>query len=67
MSGASILSIPFAFSKPRSAGDLYSRTVVTYWRPIRKKGVFLSQYGMERIHIAPDLHAHSSDAIVGNF
>ncbi len=51
----------------RAAGDLYSRTVVTYWRLVRKKNVFLSQYGMERIHISPELHAHTSDAIVGNF
>lgn len=51
----------------RAAGDLYSRVVVTYWRLVRKKGVFLSQYGMERIHISPELHAHTSDAIVGNF
>jgi putative transposase len=51
----------------RAAGELYSRTVVTYWRLVRKKRVFLSQYGMERIHISSDLHAHTSDAIVGNF
>ena len=51
----------------RAAGELYTRTVVTHWRLIRKKRVFLSQYGMERIHISPELHAHTSDAIVGNF
>lgn len=27
----------------RAAGELYSRTLVTYWRIVRKKGVFLSQ------------------------
>ncbi len=26
----------------RAAGELYSRTVVTYWRLVRKKRVFLS-------------------------
>lgn len=59
----------------RAAGELYSRTVVAYWRILRKTGtgkngrkpVFLSQYGMERICISPDLHAHTSDAVVGNF
>ncbi|MFW8626895.1 RNA-guided endonuclease InsQ/TnpB family protein [Deinococcus sp. ME38] len=59
----------------RAAGELYSRTVVAYWRILRKTGtgkngrkpVFLSQYDMERICISPDLHAHTSDAVVGNF
>lgn len=51
----------------KAAGDLYTHTVVTYWRIVRKKGVFLSQYGMERLHMSGDLHAHTSDAVVGNF
>ena len=51
----------------RSSGSLYSRVVVTYWRLVRKKGVFLSQYGMEKLCISNQLHAHTSDAIVGNF
>jgi len=51
----------------RIAGELYSRTLVTYWRLVRKKGVFLSQYGMEKLCISEQLHAHTSDAIVGNF
>lgn len=59
----------------RAAGELYSRTVTTYWRILRKTGtgkngrkaVFLSQYGMEKLCMSPHLHAHTSDAIVGNF
>ncbi|MCU0532873.1 MAG: transposase [Hydrococcus sp. Prado102] len=51
----------------RAAGELYSRTLVTYWRLLRKKGIFLSQYGMEKLCISNQLHAHTSDAIVGNF
>lgn len=51
----------------RLAGELYSRVVVTYWRLLRKKGVFLSQYGMEKLCKTGGLHAHTSDAIVGNF
>lgn len=51
----------------RAAGELYSRVVVTYWRLVRKKGVFLSQYGMEKLMLDKRLHAHTSDAIVGNF
>jgi putative transposase len=51
----------------RAAGELYSRTLTTYWRIVRKKGVFLSQYGMEKLCISDQLHSHTSDAIVGNF
>lgn len=50
-----------------AAGELYSKTLVTYWRILRKKSIFLSQYSMEKIHISSSLHAHTSDAIVGNF
>jgi putative transposase len=51
----------------RAAGELYTRILVSYWRVVRKKNIFLSQYGMEKWHISPHLHAHSSDAIAGNF
>lgn len=51
----------------QAAGELYSRTLVSYWRVVRKKGIFLSQYTMERWHTSPNLHAHSSDAVTGNF
>lgn len=54
-------------SLARSAGELYTRTLVNYWRLVRKKQVFLSQYGMEKLCISSQLHAHTSDAIVGNF
>ena len=50
-----------------ASGKLYSKTLVTYQRISRKKGIFLSQYAMEKIHISSSLHAHTSDAIVGNF
>ena len=58
-----------------AAGELYSRTVVTYWRILRKTGtgkngrkpVFLSQYAMEKLCMSPHLHSHTCDAIVGNF
>ena len=51
----------------RAAGELYTCILVSYWRVVRKKNIFLSQYGMEKWHISPHLHAHSSDAIAGNF
>jgi putative transposase len=50
-----------------AAGELYTRILVSYWRVVRKKNVFLSQHGMEKWHTSPQLHAHSSDAIAGNF
>lgn len=54
-------------SLARPAGELYSRVVVTYWRLVRKKEVFLSQYGIETQSFSIQFHAHTSDAIVGNF
>ena len=61
-----------------AAGLLYSQVLTTYWRILRKTGngkqgrkvVFLSQYGMEKLHPKDPLgalHAHSCDAVVGNF
>jgi len=66
---------PLLDTLSRAAGELYSRTVATYWRILRKTGngkngrkpVFLSQFGMEKLCMSPHLHAHTSDAIVGNF
>lgn len=68
-------SSPLLDHLARAAGELYSRTVTTYWCILRKTGtgkngrkaVFLSQYGMEKLCMSPHLHAHTSDAIVGNF
>ena len=54
-------------SLARAAGELYSRTLVSFWRTVRKKGVWLSGYAMEKWHISPLLHAHSSDAITQCF
>jgi putative transposase len=51
----------------RAAGELYSRTLVSFWRTVRKKNVWLSGYSMERWHTSNRLHAHSSDAIVQCF
>lgn len=54
-------------SLARASGELYSRTLVTYWRLVRKKQIFLSQYGMEKLCVSTNLHSHTSDAVVGNF
>jgi putative transposase len=51
----------------RASGELYSRILVSYWRVLRKKSYFLSNYSMQKWHTSPDLHAHSSDAIADNF
>lgn len=51
----------------RAAGELYSRILVSYWRVLRKKSIFLSNYTMQKWHTSLDLHAHSSDAIADNF
>lgn len=51
----------------RAAGELYSRILVSYWRVLRKKSIFLSNYTMQKWHTSSDLHAHSSDAIADNF
>jgi putative transposase len=51
----------------RAAGQLYSKTLVSFWRTVRKKDVWLSGYSMERWHISDKLHAHTSDAITQSF
>lgn len=50
-----------------AAGELYSRTIVSFWRTVRKKDVWLSGYSMEKWHISNKLHAHTSDAITQSF
>jgi putative transposase len=51
----------------RAAGELYSRTVVSFWRTVRKQGVWLKPSAMMRWHTSDRLHAHSADAVVQNF
>lgn len=51
----------------RASGKLYSQTLVSFWRTVRKKGIWISGYSMERWHISPLLHAHSSDAVTQCF
>ncbi|MGF1591266.1 MAG: RNA-guided endonuclease InsQ/TnpB family protein [Pleurocapsa sp.] len=50
-----------------AAGELYSQTLVSFWRTVRKKNVWLSGYTMERWLISDKLHAHSSDAVTQSF
>lgn len=50
-----------------AAGKLYSQTLVSFWRIVRKKNVWLSGFSMERWLISDKLHAHSSDAVTQSF
>jgi putative transposase len=51
----------------RASGDLYTCTLVTFWRTVRKKGVWLSPAALMRWHTSAALHAHSADAVVQAF
>lgn len=51
----------------RAAGDLYTRTVVSFWRTVRKQAVWLKPSSMMRWHTSGQLHAHSADAVVQSF
>ncbi len=50
-----------------AAGELYSRTLVSFWRTVRKKGLWLKPSSLMRWHISGDLHAHSADAVTQSF
>lgn len=51
----------------RASGELYSRTVVAFWRTVRRKGIWLSPAALKRWHHSGALHAHSADAVVESF
>jgi putative transposase len=50
-----------------AAGDLYSRTVTSFWRVVRRKAVWLRPKHVMRWHTSGALHAHSADACVQSF
>lgn len=50
-----------------ACGELYSRTMVSYWRMVRKHGLWLKPKHLMRWHTSPLLHAHTSDATVQAF
>jgi putative transposase len=54
-------------SLSRAAGELYSRTIVSFWRTVRKKGKWLKSSSLMRWHNSDSLHAHSADAVVQSF
>ena len=48
-------------------GQLYSRTVVCFWRVVRHKGLWLKPSSMMRWLNSDKLHAHTADACVQAF
>jgi putative transposase len=50
-----------------ACGELYSKTVVSFWRMVRKHGLWLQPKHLMRWHTSPLLHAHTSDATVQAF
>ncbi|CAB1129486.1 transposase [Candidatus Hydrogenisulfobacillus filiaventi] len=51
----------------QAAGELYTRTVISFWRTVRKHGQWLKPSAMMRWHTSDQLHAHSADAVVQGF
>jgi putative transposase len=50
-----------------ACGELYSQTVVFFWRTVRHKGKWLKEKHLKRLFISSKLHAHTSDACVESF
>src|SRR6266699_4937980 len=51
----------------RECGKLYSQTVTSFWRTVRKKGIWLAPKHLMRWHTSDKLHAHTADACVQAF
>ena len=50
-----------------ACGELYSQTLVFFWRTVRHKGIWLKAKHLMRLFTHPKLHAHTSDACVQAF
>ncbi|HLZ61063.1 MAG TPA: transposase [Ktedonosporobacter sp.] len=48
-------------------GQLYSQTLVFFWRTVRHKGIWLKAKHLMRLFTNPKLHAHTADACVQAF
>jgi putative transposase len=51
----------------RECGRLYSQTLVSFWRTVRHKGIWLKPKHLMRWHTSNKLHAHTADACVQAF
>ena len=50
-----------------AAGELYTKTLVGFWRVVRKKNIWLKPSSLMRLYNSNKLHAHSADAVVQSF
>jgi putative transposase len=50
-----------------ACGELYTQTLVFFWRTVRHKGMWLKPKHLMRLFTHPKLHAHTSDACVQAF
>ena len=48
-------------------GQLYSQTLVFFWRTVRHKGIWLGPKHLKRLFNSKRLHAHTADACVEAF
>lgn len=51
----------------RECGRLYSQTLVSFWRTVRHKGIWLAPKHLMRWQTSSKLHAHTADACVQAF
>ncbi len=50
-----------------ACGDVYSAFLVSFWRTVRHKGIWLKPKHLMRWHTSSKLHAHTADACVQAF
>ena len=50
-----------------ACGELYSQTLVFFWRTVRHKGIWLKEKHLKQLFTSKQLHAHTSDACVEAF
>ena len=50
-----------------AAGELYSRTLITFWRVVRKKGLWLGQFSLTRWQKSKEIHSQSAQAVTESF
>jgi putative transposase len=48
-------------------GRLYTQALVSFWRTVRRKGIWLKPKHLMRWHTSNNLHAHTADACVQAF
>ena len=57
----------FLDSLTMESGSLYTKTLVFFWRTVRKKNIWLKPKSLMRIFSSENIHAHSADASVQAF